>query len=82
MPGHAVIYVGAAISASQSAGDTFLDAERLALHVHSGVLGSQRRGLADITLEAVTAIGRHAGQHLNRRPFVAFAVRAPVLAES
>lgn len=79
--GHAVIYVAPAITAPKRAYHTILDAERLALHVHSGVLGRQCCGLADIALEAVAAVRRHSGQNLNRRAFITLAVRATVVAQ-
>ncbi|MNE68255.1 hypothetical protein D3C80_1639070 [compost metagenome] len=43
-----------------SSGDGRRDAESLALHVQPGVLGGQRGSLADIALEAVSAICWHA----------------------
>lgn len=81
MARHGVIHVATAISASKRAGDTILDAERLALHVHSGVLGRERGGLADIAVKAVAAVSWNAGQHLNRWAFVTLAVRAAIMAE-
>ena len=81
VPGHAVIYVAPTISAPQRACHTILDAEGLAFHVQACVLGGQRGSLADISLEAVAAVRWNPGQHLNRRPFIPFAVRATVVAQ-
>ncbi|TCT82901.1 hypothetical protein EC913_1604 [Pseudomonas sp. LP_4_YM] len=53
--------------------------ECFALDVQARVLGRERGGLADITLEAMSAVRRHPGQNLNRWAFIAFAVRAAML---